>query len=66
MGALRHKTQQTALLEHEQVAALKKLSKETSVTVQDYLREGVDLVLKKHTRGASRVVRHNKTKETYK
>jgi hypothetical protein len=50
MGKLRHKTQQTALLEHEQVAALRKLSKATEVTVQAYLREGVDLVLKKHAR----------------
>lgn len=48
MGALRHKTQQTALLEHEQLAALKKLSKQTGVPLQTYLREGVDLVLKKH------------------
>lgn len=50
MGALRHKTQQTALLEHEQLAELKKLSKETGVPLQAYLREGVDLVLKKHAR----------------
>jgi hypothetical protein len=62
MGALRHKTQQTALLQHEQVAALKKLSKETRVPLQSYLRQGVDLVLKKH---ASKT-RHNKTKESSK
>jgi predicted DNA-binding protein len=63
MGALRHKTQQTALLEHEQVAALKKLSQETGVPLQTYLREGVDLVLAKH---APKRARHNKTKESSK
>jgi hypothetical protein len=63
MGALRHKTQQTALLEHEQVAALKKLSKDTGVPLQSYLRQGVDLVLKKHAPNATR---HNKTKEARK
>jgi hypothetical protein len=63
MGALRHKTQQTALLEHEQLAALKKLSKETGVPLQSYLRQGVDLVLGKH---GSKATRHNKTKETRK
>jgi hypothetical protein len=50
MGALRHKTPYTALLEHAQVKALRKLSEQTGVQMQTYLREGVDLVLKKHAR----------------
>jgi predicted DNA-binding protein len=50
MGELRHKARYTAHLEHEQLEALKKLSKETRVPMQTYLREGVDLVLKKHAR----------------
>ncbi len=50
MGELRHKTQYTALLEHEQVEALRQLSKETRVPMQRYLREAVDLLLKKHGR----------------
>jgi predicted DNA-binding protein len=37
-------------VEPEQKAALDKLSKQTRVPTAIYLREGVDLVLKKHAR----------------
>lgn len=50
MGELRHKIQYTALLESEQIVALRQLSKDTRVPVQTYLREAVDLLLKKHRR----------------
>lgn len=54
MGQLRHKVPRTILLSHEQLAALKKLSEETRVSQQEYLREGVDLVLRKYARRRKR------------
>ena len=47
MGRLK-KVQQNALLEPEQVEALRALCARTRVPMQTYLREGVDLVIAKH------------------
>jgi hypothetical protein len=49
MGRLK-KVQQNALLEPEQVEALRALCARTRVPMQTYLREGVDLVLARHSK----------------
>ena len=49
MAIPRLKKKQLALyLEEEQYEALKKLSKKTRVSQQEYLREGLETVLKKY------------------
>lgn len=42
------KESMVAYLEPEQKVALKKLSDKTRVPMQEYLREGVDLILEKY------------------
>lgn len=53
MGRLK-KIQQNALLEPEQVDALRALCARTRVPMQTYLREGVDLVIAKHSKKTAR------------
>ena len=40
----------TAYLKPEQKDALAKLSKSTDIPMQEYLREGIDMVLKKYSK----------------
>jgi Ribbon-helix-helix domain len=42
------KHQQVILLEHDKAALLAKLAKDTRVPRQEYLREAVDLLLRKY------------------
>ena len=48
MGGKHTKHQQPLYLDHDKAALLDKLSDETRVPKQEYLREGVDMVLKKY------------------
>lgn len=48
------KKQMPLYVEPEQYIALKKLHEKTQVPMQVYLREGVDLVLKKYSRKGSK------------
>ena len=48
MGQYANKKPITAALEFDQYERLKKLNERTRVPMQEYLREGVEMVLKKH------------------
>ncbi len=48
MGQYANKKPITAALEFDQYKRLKKLNERTRVPMQEYLREGVEMVLKKH------------------
>lgn len=48
MGQYTKKKPITAALEFDQYERLKKLNQRTRVPMQEYLREGVEMVLKKH------------------
>mgnify|MGYP002844696172 CR=1 FL=1 len=48
MTSMSKKVSTTVYLTPEQLEALKQLSERTRVPVAEYIREGVDLVLKKH------------------
>ena len=48
VGQYANKKPITAALEFDQYERLKKLSEKTRVPMQEYLREGVEMVLKKH------------------
>ena len=52
MGQLK-KVQVPIYMEPKQYAQLKKLSEKTRVPMQVYLREGVDMILKKYARKKS-------------
>ena len=48
MGQYANKKPITAALEFDQYERLKKLSERTRVPMQEYLREAVEMVLRKH------------------